>query len=290
MDVQKGRSKTVALVPDAPITGAVATIYGLDGEPVNVTLTATPSAVDTAVDGDDANTRQAFTVDATTGIVPGLSVLVTDEQWGTAQGLVSAVDTTGKVVRLVDPLPGIPADNARVQGLDVSVTIPAEATADLAKGLILEVVGTGADPVRIEFNVVRFPFVGPCKPHHVRALIARGYPGELSKDEQLHARVADEVNLQIRARLLSSAQYVSAYWNPDTLGPVRAPMLRLVLAEQFRLRESGSSRDDTLSAERLEVTARLGDVLTSIQPSDGNMDGQVDAEEQRGAIGSVWAR
>lgn len=290
MDVQKGRSKVATLVPDSPMVSPAATIYGLDGEAVAVTLTATPSTVDTTCAGADSDTRQSFEVSSTEGIAPGLSVLVTDAQWGTAQSVVSAVDTDTSIIRLVEPLPGIPSADATVEGLDVTVTIPTDATAEIGLGYVLEVATDDVDPVRLEFNVVRFPFVGPCKAHHVRAKLARGYPGELSRDETFHQRIADEVNAQIRARLMTSARYVSAYWNPEALAPVRAPMLLLVLAEQHGLREPGSSRDDFLSAARLEVTERIGAVLSSRQPIDSDMDGQIDTEEQRGDIGSAWVR
>lgn len=290
MDVQKGRSKVATLTPDAPMASPEATIYGLDGNVVAVSLTATPSAVDTTVASDSGNARQSFKVQSTTGIAPGLSVLVTDSQFGTAQSMVSAVDTSSKIIRLVDALPAVPASGATVEGLDVEVEIPADATGTLGLGYILEVTDAAVDSVRLEFNVVRFPFVGPCKAHHVRAKLARGYPADFSKDEVFHARVADEVNAQIRARLMTSARYMSAYWNPDSLAPVRAPMLLLVLAEQYGLREAGSTRDDYLSAARLEVTDRIGAVLSSRQPIDADMTGVIEPEEQRGDIGSEWVR
>lgn len=290
MDVQKGRSKVVKLVPDSPMMSPTATIYGLDGAALSTVLVATPSAVSTAVVADDANAREVFEVGSVAGIVGALHVLVTDAQFGTAVGVVSSVDSVTKLVTLVDPLPAEPAVGATVVGLDVSVEIPTSVTAELAKGYILEVAEDGVDSVRLEFNVVRFPFVGPCKAHHVREKLAKGYPSQLSADEVLHQRVADEVNRQIRARLLKSARYVSAYWNPDTLAPVRAPMLTLVLAEQYGMREAGSSREEFLSGTRLEVRDRIGDVLNSIQPIDANMDGEVDADEQKGEIGAAWVR
>lgn len=290
MDVQQGRSKVVTLVPDSPMVSPTAAIYDRLGADSGVTVTATASAVDTVVVTNTANTRQAFELDDITDVAPGLHVLVADSQFGTAVGVVSAVDADTYVVRLVDPLPAVPSADATVKGLDVTVTIPTDATGALYLGYILEVSASGVDPIRVEFNVVRFPFVGPCKAHHVRAVLARGYPGELSRDEQFHALVAAEVNAQIRSRLLASARYVSAYWNPDTLGPVRSPMLRLVLAEQHGLRESGADREQYLSAMRLEVTARLGDVLNSLQPADGNMDGKIDDYEAKGDIGAEWVR
>ena len=290
MDIQRGRTKVVKLVPDSPMADPQATIYGLDGLEVSgLTLTATPSAVNTTVAANAANTAQSFSLASASGVAGGLHVLVTDPQFGTAIGIVSAIEST--TVRLVDPLPAEPATGATVKGLDVSVTVPAGATAAIGLGYVLEVADAATeDTVRAEFNVVRFPFIGPCKAHHVRAVLARGFPAQFSIDEVFHQLVADEVNLQIRARLLGSARYASAYWNPDTLAPVRAPMVRLVLGEQHGLRESGSARDDYLSSLRLEVQARLGDLLQSLAKPDANMDGAVDADEQRGDIGSVWSR
>lgn len=292
MDVQKGRSKVVTLVPDSPMASPVAAIYGLDGADTGVSVSASASSFSSTVASSPTtpNTRSSIQLDSVSGLLPGASVLVTDDQFGTAQSVVSAVDASAKVMRLVDALPAAPASGATVEGLDVTATIPTEATSALGLGYILEVTGTGAEPVRLEFNVVRFPFIGPCKAHHVRAKLARGYPGELSKDEVLHQRIADTVNAQIRARLMTSARYVSAYWNPETLEPVRAPMLLLVLAEQYGIREAGSTRDDYLSAARLEVTDRLGAVLSSRQPIDSDMSGAIDVEEQRGDIGSEWVR
>lgn len=290
MDVQLGRSKVVKLVPDSPMASPTAAIYDRLGADLGVTVTATASAVDTVVVSNADNTRQAFEIDNVTGIDAGLSVLVTDAQFGSAVGIVSAVDADTYVVRLVDPLPAVPSADATIEGLDVTVTIPTDATAALYLGYVLEVSDDDVDPIRVEFNVVRFPFVGPCKAHHVRSLLARGYPGELSRDETFHAQVAAEVNAQIRSRLLASARYVSAYWNPDTLGPVRSPMLRLVLAEQHGLREAGASREEFLSSTRLEVSARIGDVLNSVQPADGNMDGKIDDYEAKGDIGAEWVR
>lgn len=281
VDVQRGKAKTVRLVPSAPMSSPAASVYDRDDTVKASSLACTPSTVDTTVASDSSNTRQTFQVTSATGIVGGLHVRVTDATWGAAVGVVSSID--GTTCRLVDPLPDVPSAGSAVRGLDVEVTIPAAATDALYRGYTLSLTDDTVESVQLAVNVVRHVYSGPCTARDVRALLARGYAGEFSKDEVKHQLIADAVNQRIRGELLASATYLSDYWDPDALALARSPVLRLVLAEDYQLREAGSSRDDYLLGLRRDVDAAIGKVLRSAHLHDSDGDGAVGEDEGKRA-------
>lgn len=283
MSIQRGKSKVLTLVPDAPMTAAAeAVIYDSEGNVLVAAdaLTVNPSTVNTTVFGIDSNSRHTFQVLIATGIVPGLSIIVTDPTWGVAVSEVSSID--GDIVRLVEPLPDEPDDGATVQGLDITVTVPPAATGTLGVGYVLEVT-EGDESVRTDFAVVRYPFAGPCKAQHIREKISRGFAGEFLKDETFHRRVAVTVNDEIETRIMASGKYLDRFWSPKSLAPLRDAMIPLVLSLKFGLREGGSSRDEFNDAAEKTVEARLQDVLRSVNVYDANGDGSVDSEEKSAA-------
>jgi hypothetical protein len=290
VDVQKDRSKTVTLYPEEPMASPVATLYDRDGTAVDVTLTATASAVSTTVATYASMARQLVKVASLTGIAAGVRVRVTSAEFGTAVATVSAVtDVSAKLVRFVDPLPAIPVNGDVVVGLDVVVPLPA--FDDVYMGYVLEVASSGVEEtIREEINVVRFPFRGPVTAQAVRAVVARGWAGEFSKDEQKHRQIAQESNEQIRARLMGSGVYASRYWSPSALAPVVAPMIKLVLAEQHGLREGGADREGYLTSLRFEVRDRLADVIKGAQPYDADGDGALSDVESLGSFVSEFQR
>lgn len=285
-DVQTGRTHAVRLVLEAPMTTPVATVYTRLRQVV-ATPTVTASAVATRV--ASATARDRVTVAATTGLSVGLTLRVSGV-WG--QALTRVVQVDGSAVRLSPPLPEVPLSGATVRGLDVTVIVGPHTVPYM--GYVLEVVDSaGVGPsVRCTYNSVVYPYVGPCLPHHVRELLARGFAGEraLIGDSVFHEAVAADVNDQIRGRLLASESYLSDYWAPSALAAVRACMLRLVLAESHGLRESGSTRDDYLQGLRFETRDRINDLLKSAQLYSRDSDGQV-ADEDLGALTHVeWRR
>lgn len=273
LDIALNRQETITLVPEVPMTSPVATVYDRARRVIS-SPTATPSAVSTTVASSTGPDR--VVVASATGIVVGLSVRVSGV-WGWATAQVIEVD--GTALRLSPPLPGTPAASAIVQGLDVVTTVgPFAAT---YAGYVLEITASNAPPIRTTINCVVYPYVGPCSPTHVRDLLSRNYAGEraLISDTIFHQRVAREVNEQIRGRLLASATYLSDYWSPAALSATRGAMLRLVLAESYSLRESGSTRDDYLSGLRFEVRDRIGDLLKSAQLYSKQGNGQISDTE-----------
>ncbi len=281
MDLQQGKSKVVTLIPESPMATPVAVIYDRAGDELipSGDLSPAVSTASTTVVANASNTRSSFVLTSASGFASGLYVRVTDATWGEAVSQVSAID--GTTCRLVDPLPDIPSAGSAVRGLDVTVTIPADATAELDKGFVLQVHDDDDDEnvVRLCFAVVRYPHRGPCLARHVRERIARGFPGEFLKDEQFHRRVAAEVNTEIRNRLLASQNYVSAYWAPEALDGLRPAMLRWVLADRHGLREAGSTRDDYLEQALAEVERATRELLKSAQIYDADGDGAVDDTE-----------
>lgn len=274
MDIQRGKSRAVTLLPEVRMTAPSAVIYDRQGTVVvpSTSLAATPSAVSTVVESSTSNSRSSVELDSVTGITPGLHLELTMPGWGTVVSEVATVQ--GSVVHLIDPLPAVPEAATVVRGLDVAVTIPTTATGTLGTGYVLEV-SEGERSVRLMFCVVRYPFVGPCTSRHVRDKVARGYPGESGRNEAWFARVATAVNLQIRARLLSSGRYISHYWDPDSIAAVVPAMLALTLAEQFGLRESGPARDDTINDPIRDANMAMSRLITSAQPYDHDGDGVV---------------
>lgn len=284
MDIQQGSTKTVRFVPPAPMTLPLATIYDRARNEI-ASPAATPSAVDTTV-AAGASTPTLLVLTDATGLERGSWIQVWDPEFTSARAEVSSVD--GDVVRLVDPLPATPSEGAAVEGIDIAVTITGVATASLYRGYVLEV-SDGVDVVRIEYNVVTYPYVGPCDDTTVRELLARAYPSELElvRDTARHARIAREVNAAIRGRLLASKTYISGYWSPDALSNVCAPMLRLVLAERYGLREGGSDRDQYLSSLRFEVRDRIAELIQSAETYDDDDDGIVDDDEHEAGRFSI---
>lgn len=282
VDVQKGKTKVVRLVPDGPMGSPAATLYDRNDAVKATGLVCVPSAIDTEAVQDASNTRTVVRVNDPSGAAIGETVRFNLGNGRYATSVVSALN--GAYLSLTDPLPEIPSDGAPVVGLDVLVTIPVEATDTLYLGYTLELSDGAGESIQEVVNVVRFVFAGPCTARDVRSLIARSYAGEGISDETLHKRIADEVNRQIRGRLLAGGDFASSYWDPDALALVKAPMLRLVLAEQYGMREAGSTRDDYLSSLRLEVRDRIGDILRSAQGNDHDNDGKILDEDKKRAF------
>ena len=280
MDLQLGRAATLTVVPAERMTSPTATVYDRDGTTVD-TPTATPSTVATTVAEDADNSRTSLLLDDATGIVPGLTVAIADAAWGTAHSVVSAVD--GDTVRLVEPLPAVPTTGATVVGLDIAVALAA--FSELYRGYVLEVADASVETTaRLVFNVVKYPYIGPCAAIHVRDLVSKAWPGEraILQDATLQTRIAGQVNSQIRGQLLKSATFLSGYWDPDSLATVRSAMLRLVLAESYGLREPQTDRENYLRSLRFEVRDRIGDVLKSAELYDGDGDGVISERESGG--------
>lgn len=278
MDIRLGKSKVATLVPSSPMTGAATgVIYDDQGEALATGLTVTPSAVSTTVADAPTNTRSSFEVASGAGVEPGLFVVVSDPQWGSAVSEVSAV--SDDIVRLVDPLPDIPDVGATVVGLDVLVTIPSSVTGAIGNGYVLEVT-EGDESAHLEFAVVRYPFRGPCTAREVRASIARQWQGEYLSDERFHERVAADVNALVRSHLLAAGEFISRYWDPAAFASAVPPLIRLVLAERHGLREGGATREEYIAQERGEAEARLKDVVKSVRTRDKNMDGKLNSEEK----------
>lgn len=262
-----------------------ASLYDRSGQVKATGLAWSETGCDTSVIGDASNTRQTFHLDEPANAAPGISVRVTYPDGTVAVGVVSTADQVTGFVTLVDPLPEVPPATSPFKGLDLFVTIPSSATDALYRGYTLEVSDAAVEEtVKLAVNVVKYAYIGPCQARDVRAVIARGYAGELAADETLHQQIADEVNAQIRGRLLASGAYLSSYWDPDALALAKAPMLRLVLAEQHGLREAGSSRDTYLSDLEAKVEARVADVFRSAAVYDTDNSGVVEDDAAKKAF------
>ena len=289
MDIQIGKSRAVTLLPESRMTSPTAVIYDRLSNVVvpASSLTATPSAVATTVADSSANSRSSIELASVVGVYQGLRVEVIMDGWGTVVTEVATV--AGSVVHLIDPLPAVPTVGSVVRGLDVAVTIPTTATGTKDLGYVLEV-SEGDQSVRLMFAVVQYPFSGPCTARHVRDKVARGYPGESSRNEAWYSRVAAATNLQIRARLLGSGKYISHYWDPDSLAAVVPAMLTLTLAEQFGLRESGPARDDGTSDPIRDANLAMSRLLVSAQPYNAEGDGKITPEDAYRAWSAEFVR
>lgn len=278
MDVQLATTPTVRLVPDDPMSAPTAVVYGSDGDQL-ATATPTPSAVDTTV-AEHADSPQSFVVTSATGIVPGLTVRVTDDSWGEADAVVASIDETW--LTLVSPLPGPPAAGSTVVGLDVTVPLPAGATDELGMAKRLEVV-EGANRVALVINVVAHPYVGPCRARHVRAIVARKQPSHAATmSEQLCEQIAEEANADIRGRLLASRAFVSAYWDPDALRRLRAPVLGLLLGEEHGIWDANVDREVYVDRLERKIDKIVGELLHSAEPYDEDLDGELTETEAEG--------
>ena len=280
MDLQRGRPRTLYLVPGAPMGEPRAQVWDRE-QVLRSTPTATPSSFAATVLAG-ANTRQRILPSSFDGYRAGLSVLISDPTFGSARAVISGREDD--TLRLVEALPSVPAEGSTIVGLDVAIELPAFDAYEL--GLVVELedlAAPSAETVREDLNVVRYPYLGPCRADHVRDLVQRSYSGEraLLGDTELQERIAREVNAQIQARLLSSAEYASTYWSPATLQPARAPMLRLVLAEQYQMREAGADPNTYLQSLRFEVRDRIADVLKGVALKDPNNDGKATPAEGR---------
>lgn len=277
MDVQRGKTPTVRLVPDVPMSAPTAAVYDADGS-LLASPNATPSTVNTTVAEDADNTQQVLKLASATGVERGLTVRVTDASFGTADAVVSAID--GVYCHLVQPLPAIPDTGSSVRGLDVSVELPEEATDELGLGRRLEVVEGNARATLV-FNVVAYPFEGPCSAMHVREVLARRQ-SSVRLDEELLARIADEVNAEIRARLMASRAFLSAYWDPKAVSRIRRPVINLILGEEHGIWDANIDRERYVERQERLISIRLGDLLKSAEAYDQDMDGELTDEEQAG--------
>lgn len=282
-DLQIGRARTVTLHPLVPFVQPKATVYSSERK-VLLTPPVTASALSTTVAEGEGTTRQRLKLSARAEARHGLVVLVEDPVFGRARARVSGLEGDD-FVRLVTPLPAVPAVGSAVVGLDLDVDLPAFAEAALANILEVEdLANPTTETVRTDFNVVAFPFLGPCRPEHVRALVSRKYAGErtLIADAELHDEIADEVNNNIRGRLLGTDIYISSFWSPAALQPVRLPMIQLVLAEGHGYYEAGVEKTAHLRELRIEVDARMKQVQKGRQVRDVNNDQKVTTAEAEG--------
>jgi hypothetical protein len=262
------------------MTSPVAKVYDRDGKTV-AEPTSTPSAISTTVAADADNSRTVLVVASASGCAPGRVVRVVDPVWGIATSAIATVDAAE--VRLVTPLPGVPATGATVRGLEVSVALPAFSA--LYKGYVLELADAAVEPtVRWTFNVCKYPFVGPCSAQDIRDMVSVSWPGEraVMGDPARQEYLAAEVNARIRARLLKSETYLSDYWDPDAFVELKDVVMRLVLAEKCNLRESGTDRNEYLRGLRFEFRDRIGDIIQSAQLADPDGNGKVSDRELKG--------
>ena len=292
-DLQIGRARTVTLIPSVPFASPRARLFDSEAT-LLLTPTVTASAVSTTVGESALNSPQRLKLGSLTGIGPRLWIIVDDPVFGRARSQVSGVE--GDLVRLVEPLPATPAVGSSVKGLDLTIAIPALETAALGHVLEVEDLAMPAtETVRTDLNVVRFPYIGPCLPEHIRDLVAKQYSGERSllADAALQERISETVNQNIRGRLLGQGDvYLSRFWSPAALQPVRLPMVRLVLAEGYGFREAGVDPTTYLTGLRNEVSARMKDVLTGRQLRDVDGNEKVSQEEAAGAgqNSAQWVR
>lgn len=283
-DLQIGRAKTVTLVPLVPYAQPKATVYSSERE-VLLTPVVTASTLSTTVAEGADTTRQRLKLTSMTGVRHGLMVLVEDPVFGRARARISGVEGAD-VVRLVAPLPAVPAPGSTVKGLDLDVALPAFAEPAIAHILEVEDLANPlTETTRTDFNVVAFPFLGPCRPEHVREFVARKYSGERSliADAELHETISDEVNNNIRGRLLGTDIYISSFWSPAALQPVRLAAIKLVLAEGYGYYEPGVDKSTDLRDTRIEVAARMKDVQRGRQVRDVDNDAKVTKAEAEGA-------
>lgn len=284
-DLQQGETATLVVIPPSPWATPTATVRDRKGALV-ASPDATPSDVDTIV--DSSTDPATFTVADAAGIVRGLTVQVTDDQWGAADSVVASV--AGTTVKLVTPLPGTPSGGATVKGLDIEVELDAvDATATLGKSFLLEIRQDGVTRRRV-FNVCVYPFVGPMLEQTVREHMMRHWPGEKAvHGAEWGRRCADQVNRMIRGRLIESDKYISEYWDPGALEEVSLLALDLVLFRKG-YRYPGTNPDDFYRSTDIQLEARLGALLKSSLPSDSDLDGEIDDDEVDGDGDSVIVR
>lgn len=287
MEVRLGTTPTLRLVPDEPMASPTGKIYDVDGTTV-ATIVPVPSAVSTTVDDDDdeANTRARFHVVSATGIARGLTLRVNDAQWGEADAVVASVDELW--VRTVEPLPGIPTEGATVIGLTVECTLPEAATDEIADGFRLELLdGDVSD--NLTFNVVRWPFVGPCKAMHVRKKLASRM-SSLELEEQDHETMADDVNAEIRGRLMAARVQPSSFWDKAALKRLLSPTLNLYLADERDIWPANYTLPDYVRLLETKIRGILDSLLKSAEPVDENRDGELTPTEAKGTHATKMAR
>lgn len=249
------------------------------------TPTATAHTLSTTVATDALNSPTYLKLASVTSLAVGDTVRIADSTFGTAQAVVAEV--SGLYVRFIEPFPATPSDGSVVVGLDVAVTIGTASTATLAMDNIV-IVSAGQEEVTELFNVVAHVYRGPLTARDVRDHIARLYAGEYAgatvgdDNYQWHARVAAEVNGNLRGRLLESSAYTSRYWDPDTLSEAARIMLRLVLADKGYWTGDGD-REDQLRSLRIELKERIGGILKGGHAYDADGDGEIGDDEVDGS-------
>lgn len=284
VDLEVGEAATLVVVPPAPWASPTATVKDRKGVSIGAPA-ATPSTVDTTIvsAADPSN----IVVVSGTGVRRGLTLQLTDPQWGAADSVVAAVD--GTAVRLVTPLPATPRAGSTVKGLDVEVALSSTYTAALGLSFVLRVRQDGVARQRV-YNVCTYPFVGPCTELLVREHMTRHFAGERAvHTAEWCQRVADEVNRLIRGRLLESDVYTSEYFDPGALEEVMLLMRDLVLFRRG-YRAYGTNPDEFYRSTNIELEARIGALLKSSVPRDENRDGVIDDEETEGFEMSVLSR
>lgn len=284
VDLELGEAATLVVVPPAPWSAPTAVVKDRKGTTIG-TPTATPSTVNTTV--ASATDPSNMVVASGTAVARGLTIQVTDVQWGQADSIVAAVN--GTAVRLVTPLPGTPTAGATVRGLDVSVALDDTYTAALGLSFVLRVREGTVARQRV-YNVCTYPFVGPCNELIVREHMTRHFPGERSvHSAEWCERVSAEVNRLIRGRLLESDVYVSEYFDAGALEEVMILMRDLVLFRRG-YRYPGTSPDEFYRSTNIELESRIGALLKGSTPRDADRDGVIDDEETEGFEMSVLTR
>lgn len=287
VDVQRGKGRTITVVPPSPWSSAAAVLSEADGTELSPAPVATPRNA-TATTVASASDESHLVVVSATGITRGVTLRVTDgTQWGEADAVVS--NANGTAITLVHPLPGTPAAGASVRVLDVDVALTSTHTAELGLAYLLDV-SSGDESVREVINVVAHPYAGPLSARVVREYVSQHYPGETRvRGEQWAAEVAAAGNRAIRGRLLETHLYTSQYWDPDALVEVGWLALQRELYKRG-LRMPGSDPVEWMRSVNFELRDRMDGLTKSATPIDKDHDGELDEDEVDGIESTLLER
>jgi hypothetical protein len=278
-DVLKDTAATVSVLPPSRWASATATVLSPSGTTL-ASPTATLDTVDTTI--SSATDESTLVLASASGVAVGTSYQVAADGW---TAIVRVAEVDGTTIVLTDPLPETPAASDTFKGVEFSVTITA-AVADTLGANHRLVLTSNNEQVSTLFHVVRTKFNDPITPQRLGRLVAYKWPSmRNAMTADLLSSIADDVNAELRRRLLATGRYPYLFGDSDALQKVGILQAKVELIDHGLI-EAGADPDEYRRSTYFELRDRMGEVITSLTAYDADDDGS-EADEDRRRYTSV---
>ena len=272
IDIKKDQSHALEIVTDGSWTSPTCEVLDPDGSTLS-TPSATLDTTTTTV--ASASSSYELTLTSATGFVVGRWYKITTDG---VQSLFRVMRISGSDVTISPALSITAEAGDTIAGVNVSLTVPAGSTADLATGYQV-ILSEGGKEERVVYNVVRRLFIDAVKPHHIRQMVVNFWPSyELS--ELVYDEISQVVQDEMRDELISTGRYPHIYADPNIFKTLGLSIARRILAIRFSLFPPDAD-DRQMYLEDLERERQryISRIVGSLQAKDDDTDGDMDSDD-----------